>query len=399
MKYWTGYLTAAIFAAFAWALGRLGRSLSTLVDAVYPYITRSMQSILAQWTGTVDFCVWQVVLIVLAVIVLATIVLMIVFRWNPIQWLGWVLAVCSILFCAHTALWGLNHYAAPLAQDIRLQSTDLTVSDMEKATVYYRNQADALAQMVERDENGNVRFADFETLAVRAADGFYNLTYVRKQPVFAGSRVPVKKLAWGDAYNAMGISGITMPLTGECAVNPKIPAISLPFTMCREMAHRMSIASQRDASFAAFLACSENPDNQFRYSAYFMAYRYCYNALASIEDEETAQAAAKIKAEESQQLSADLAFYDEFFKTHRDDKAAKAAEKANDVYLTASGSTEGTQPHEKISDLLVDWYIQEVVMPSQEEQEIVRFDPTEVDLSVTLPTEPEETTEETAGEE
>ena len=60
MKHWWGYLVAAIFAAFSWMLGQLGEKYSQLIDMVYPYVTRTLQSMLASWTGTVDVLVWQV---------------------------------------------------------------------------------------------------------------------------------------------------------------------------------------------------------------------------------------------------------------------------------------------------------------------------------------------------
>lgn len=58
MKYWRGYLTAAVLAAITWGLIQLSKKFTTLVDMVYPYLTRTVQSLLAPWTGTVDFCVW-----------------------------------------------------------------------------------------------------------------------------------------------------------------------------------------------------------------------------------------------------------------------------------------------------------------------------------------------------
>ena len=48
MKYWFGYLTAAIFGAITWVLMRFGERFSTLVDMVYPYVIRTSESILAQ---------------------------------------------------------------------------------------------------------------------------------------------------------------------------------------------------------------------------------------------------------------------------------------------------------------------------------------------------------------
>ena len=77
MKYWRGYLTAAICAAFAWALSQFAAGHTVLVDMVYQYVTRTLQSMLAQWSSSVDFCVWQVFAVALIVIALALIVLMI----------------------------------------------------------------------------------------------------------------------------------------------------------------------------------------------------------------------------------------------------------------------------------------------------------------------------------
>ena len=105
-----------------------------------------------------------------------------------------------------------------------------------------------------RDSSGNVDFADFDALAAMAGEGFQTLVYDHSYPIFAGSTLPVKELGWSDMYTSMGITGVTFGLTGEAAVNPQIPDVTLPFTMCHEMAHRMCIASERDANIAAFLA-------------------------------------------------------------------------------------------------------------------------------------------------
>ena len=65
LKYWFGYLTAAIFGAITWVLMRFGERFSTLVDMVYPYVIRTSESILAQWAGGVDFPVWQLLAVAL----------------------------------------------------------------------------------------------------------------------------------------------------------------------------------------------------------------------------------------------------------------------------------------------------------------------------------------------
>ena len=383
LKYLRGYLAAAIFGAITWILTRYGEQFSTLVDMIYPYVIRTLQTTLAQWSGQVDFCLWQLLAMVLGVIVLASIVLMILFKWNPISWFGWVLAAGCGIYMLHMLVFGLNYYAGSLSEDIRMESSAYTLGELTEATEYYRDKANELALQVSRDSAGNVSFADFEALADRAGDGFRYLTYQRKYSVFAGSTLPVKKLGWADMYTSMGITGVTMGLTGEAAVNPQIPDVTLPFTMCHEMAHRMCIASERDANFAAFLAARFNEDISFQYSAYFMAYRYCYSALASVNSQSAAAAASRVQAGVSETLQRDLTAYNTFFRSRRSAAATKVADTANDAYLKASGESAGVASYGQVCDLLVAWHIQEVVIPSLavEQSHFDPYDESQVDLT------------------
>ena len=59
MKYLRGYLAAGIFAAITGVLMAYGQRFSALVDMIYPYVTRTLQTMLAQWSGQVNFCLWQ----------------------------------------------------------------------------------------------------------------------------------------------------------------------------------------------------------------------------------------------------------------------------------------------------------------------------------------------------
>ena len=384
MKYWRGYLAAAIFAAISWALIQLGKTYTELVDMIYPYFTRMIQDFLANWTGSVDFVVWQLLAVVLGVILLCSIVLMIVLRWNPIQWFGWVAAVASLLFLLHTGLYGLNNYAGPLADDIKLNVSDFTVNELAEATAYYRDMANSLANKVKRDQNGDVVFPEFDELAEQAADGFHTLTYKDYYAVFAGCDLPVKKLGWSDMYTAMGITGYTFSLTAEAAVNPDIPPVSLPFTMCHEMAHRMSIAIERDANFAAFLACQANSSLEFQYSAYFMAYRYCYYALASANTTSSATLSGRIAAEANKNLRHDMDSYSQFFASRKDETLTTIGDTVNETYIKVNGDDMGLKSYDEVYNLLVNWHIQTVVLPQHVVDEGPKFDPfdeTQVDLS------------------
>lgn len=371
MKYWRGYLVAAIIGFFTWALTAFAKTHSKLIDMVYPYLTRMVQSALAGWSGSVDVVLWQLLVMLGIIALLAGIVMMIIWKWNPIQFIGWALAAASLVFFLHTGIYGLNYYAGPMAEDIRLNVTEYNASELEAATAYYRDLANDLARQIPRKSDGTPDYPDFDTLAQQAGEGFHNLAYEKSMSIFAGDCSPVKKLSWSKYYSSVGTTGVHMPITGEAAVNPNIPALGLPFTMCHEMSHRMCIAQEQDANFAAFLACDANSSVEFRYSGYFMAYCYCFNALAQID----AGAAARVRNEADALLLQDIARYDRFFDDNRDESAAKTADKLNDAYIKASGNERGVDSYGDVVQLLVSWHIQEVVLPQQYENEKNRFDP------------------------
>ena len=383
MKYWRGFLVAAIFGGFSWALMEFAKTHTALIDMVYPFVTRMLQGYLADWSGSVTFCLWQVIALVLVVGVLASIVLMIVLRWNLIQVVGWYTAVASLLFFCHTAIYGLNGSSGPLADDLRLTITEFTVSELENATVYYRDKANALSDQIPRNPDGSAKYPEFQELAAQAAEGYTSLVYDSSFAVFAGNLSPVKELGWADMYTSMGITGFTMPLTGEAAVNPQIPVVSMPFTMCHEMAHRMSISHEDDASMSAFLACQANSSIEFQYSAYFMAYKYCYNALVRLGTPEAGAAAQRVKGGLSEHFYYDLSNYDSFFISKQDKTATTVATTVNNTYINSTGDDRGVESYKDVVKLLVSWHIQTVVLPTQivEETKFDPFDEKQVDLT------------------
>lgn len=382
LKYWRGYIAAAALALLTWGLTKFAAAHGALVDMVYPYVSRLIQDALAEWTSGVSFCLWQVLAVLLVVLFLASIVAMILLKWNVIQWLGWVLSGVCLLWCLHTGMYGLNQYSSSLAEDIRLNvvvSGD-SVTPLVNATSYFLDKANELADQVERNDDGSLNAPSFEESAAQAADGFDCLVYEKSYSVFAGSTVPVKKLGWTDMYTAMGISGVTMPFTGEAAVNPTTPSMILPFTICHEMAHRMCIAPERDANLAAFLATTANSDLLYQYSGYFMAFRYCYNSLSSVSTSTAANAANRLYSSINENLRRDLEAYWAYCDEFIDDGASDFASSVNNAYIQASGDESGVRSYGEVTDLLLSWYWQEIYMPAHaDDEQADSFDPFDPD--------------------
>ena len=369
MKYWRGYLVAAILAVMTWAFRDFAQTHSKLVDMIYPYVTRMVQNYMAQWSAGASFCVWQTIMIALAVVIAGTIVLMLIFKWNPIQWFGWVLAIASMIVLLHTGIFGMNEFAGPIAEDIRLAEADCSDEQLEAAAVYYRDKANALAEQIEWNADGTMKLPALAELSQQADNGFQNLVYKEYYSVFAGSNAPVKELGMAEIFTERGQMGHTVPITGEAAVNMEAPSVMIPFAVCRELCYRRCIASVRDKHFGAFLACQANESLEFQYSGYIMAYRYCLTALPKT-------VAATVDAEASAQVRNDVDTWEVFIAPSLKMKEPGLREKL-ESYLPKKYRPTAENPllaQGQIVDLLIRWHYEKEVLPSITEPE-VRFDP------------------------
>lgn len=352
MKYWRGYLVAAIVTLCTWGLTEFAKAHVALIDMVYPYVDRIVMDYLAAWSADFAGCLWQTLLAFGIVLLVASGVCMFVFRWNPIQWFGWVLAVFYTVSLLNTGIYGLNKYAGSIAEDVRLVKNNYTLDTLERAAIYYRDNANTYAYKVARDSSGALQGSAFDTLNTQAATGFDTLVYEEGYAVFSGTTLPVKKLGQPERYK--GITGKTVGLTGEAAVNPNVPSVGMPFAICHEMAHRMCVYSDSDADFSAFLACTANTSPEFIYSGYLMAFRNCYNSLAAIGSLDADNALARVVSGTSDQVMKDMEAYNSFL-----------------------GET-ATDADAELSNLLVSWHIQKVAQYEDAEEQEKQFNPKDV---------------------
>lgn len=389
MKNLRGIIVAAVFGALTVLLQQLAQRYSLLLDMAYPFASKTVQEVLSEWSGGVDFCVWQVILAVFLIAVVVSIGLMILFRWNFFRWLGWVLAPVSIAYFLFTCVWGLNYYNRPIQESMKLETGDYTVADLRDATEFYRQQADRLAGQMDRDENGDLILADLDTLNQSLETAFDNLVW--DYSIFSGSRGPVKALGWDSLFSRFGTAGVTVGLTGEAAVNMDEYAATIPFNMCHEVAHLLAIAVEDEANFAGYLACEYSDDPVFQYSGYMMAYLYCSNELYKTDREAWQEIRSQAAPELLHDLNANNQVYEENQGAVRD-----TAQTVYDSYLQSNGQETGVESYNMVTGLLVAWH-QEKYVIREDETEPTVFDPYNYDE--VFPESPAETTEPAASTE
>lgn len=368
MRNLRGFLWAAVFLVLTGILQWLGTTYGDVLFMAYPFFSRTVMGLLQAVTSWTSANVWQIAILLAVAAALVSLVCTIAFRHNVIRWLGMIATVCSVVLFLHVGFYALGGYARPLSQEMKMEAAEISQSNLEEATIYYRDQANDLAGRVPREADGGLKFDDFDILAAQAAEGYDNLSL--RYSLFSGSTAPVKKLGFSSIFSQMNISGITVGLTGEACVNPDIFCGMLPFTMCHEMAHRMAIVREDDANFAAYLACESNPDLQYQYSGYLNAYIYCINALW----ETNPQAAYEIQSGISNELARDLADNNEEVRQYEGTTINAVGKAANNTYIETMGDERGEESYDEVYKLLVNWYM-ENYDPDRDVEEEPKFDP------------------------
>lgn len=317
--------------------------------SVYPALSRRMLAGLAELTGPVPFAVWEWIALGLVVWAIVSLVLAIR-KKRVVRWLtGVLLGVCIGVFL-FVGLWGLNHFGPSIDEKMGFPVTETSTEQLRQATEYYLSMANTLATQVPRDANGQFDPGDFDQLATRAGDGYKILAQTYN--TFDGSTVRVKRLASSHFFGKMGLTGIFVDFTGESCVSSTTYGCSLPFTMCHEIGHRMGFAAENEANFAAFLACDANESVLFRYSGYYEAFVYCYNALYRTDS----GAAQAVWQQANEWVVADYTGAHRHYQAITSEAAEKVSDAVNDTYLKVFSEEAGVQSYGQVTDLLIAWY-------------------------------------------
>lgn len=316
----------------------------------YRRFSKAVMTGLAAVTGLFPFALWDIGEICLIGLLIFSIVRMIVKKKSFFNWLSHVLLIVSLMLLEVVGCWMLNHYAPPLSVEIGLEKKKSSEAELYDAAAYYLEKAISLSDSVPRDDSGSLIRQDIREMAKIAGKSYRKLE--ADYPVFKGSGAPVKYLTvFNDYLLYRGNSGEFMPLTGEATV-PEYDAVAdLPFAMCHEAAHRLGIAGEDEANFAAFLACTSNDDPRFVYAGYYMAYVYCSNRLSKAGrqklHEEFADSGQRVFLDGREQA----AHYDRF-----DSPLQAVEDKVNDSYLKTFSEESGVKSYGEVADDLIAWY-------------------------------------------
>ena len=337
---------AAILAALTAAAVGLAKFLPGLWFSFYTDFSRGAMKLLGAAFGWVPFPVWEVLLLLLVFALLAGLV----YAVKKARILGYLTAVLELAVLAvalFMGLWGLNHFAPTIGEQTGLEVREYTTQELKAAAAWYADRASEWSVRVERDEAGDLVMPEFETLSDEALAAYARLAEENER--FADPAPRVKPLLVSKAFAYMGTTGIFVCLTGEASVSTETFSLAQPFTVCHELGHSLAVAREDEANYLGFLACRASDSALLRYSGYYSAFVYCYNALYA----ESPSQARTLWDRCTEELIHDTNVHVEHNKQY-EGKVQKAAQAVNDAYLKTF-----TEAGVKSYGLVVDYLIAE----------------------------------------
>ena len=320
---------------------------------VYSGVSRNLLGLISAITSPIPVALWELILVGLLLWMVYTFI----DNLRPFRlhlWLSGVALTLSSGLLIFVVLWGLNYFAPSMASRMGLPEQQYRVEELKEATAYFRDMANYWAPEVQRDERGAMVNYDFYDLAERAGEGYERLG--KEFPCLDGSNDGVKPLYFSKFFAMTGTTGMFIAFTGESTVSTETYPAAVPFTMCHEIGHRMAFAREDEANFAGFLACVENQAPEFRYSGYYMAFIYCYNALYKAD----AAAAESVWYGVQEYLAADCNASVKHYEERRNEVLSSVTDAVYDSYLQSFDVESGVQSYGEVTDLLLSWYFERI---------------------------------------
>lgn len=344
----------------AFLLRILAEKISGFADFYNQHIYRYISIFWTNISGIVPFSIGEILLILLPAAGIAYIIAVIVSvvkskgkRLHKV-FMGIVrpVSAASLVFFLFMTNCGINYFC----QDVRTQSglefREPSAEELYEVCIYLADKATECRSKLPEDENGVVKI-DISSARTKAKNAMNSLhsTY---EYIPDGYSIP-KSVMLSRGMSFLQITGVYFPFTFEANVNTDVPAFSVPFTMCHELAHVRGFMHEQDANFLAYLACIYSGEEDFMYSGYSEAVRYVSRHLRKAD--------SKLYADFQKHLSdgvyRDYAFDSKYWKQF-ETPIAQTAAAVNDSYLKQNAQPQGIKSYDMITGLIIAHYFQEI---------------------------------------
>ncbi len=271
--------------------------------------------------------------------------------WAPflkgIYHIAILLLAIIILF---PAMGGFNYSRQTFARMAEIQVVPASVEEVEALCRYLGTKAATERNILPQDENGITQSPlTIAEILDAAQEGYDQIgtIYPWLSGVYGTPKMAIN--SWLMSY--LRISGIYPYLVPEAIVNTNTPIMSLPHTVCHEMAHQRGIAREDEANFVGYLAAIHHSEAIFRYSGYLEAYIYSMDALYQANP--TRWEAVRKMTHSG--ILRDVAYIRSMWEpyTSSNNVIGEISTNVNDWYLKENAVEDGVQSYGRMVDLLI----------------------------------------------
>ncbi len=273
-----------------------------------------------------------------------------------------LLALGLTVYAGFCLLWGVYYYGDDFIAQSGLRSEPISVEQLERVAAYFAELSSEYSGRVARDENGvyagdRGAILDRSPALYRAVEADF--------PCLEGPALRAKGVMCSRVMSYLDFTGFFFPFTAEANVNLDFPAPLFASTVAHELAHQRGVAKEQEANFVAVLACLEDGDPDYVYSAALLAYTHLGNALRRADPE----AWARVYGRLNEAVLADFAAGREYWKQF-ETPVQSVSNTVYEGFLHSYNQDLGLKSYGACVDLLVNYYdplIPDTPIPSPEE--------------------------------
>ncbi len=280
-----------------------------------------------------------------------------------------LLALGLTVYAGFCLLWGVYYYGDDFIAQSGLKSEPISVEQLERVTAYFADLSSEYSGRVARDENG--AYAGDRGAILDRSPALYRAVEA-DFPCLEGPALRAKGVMCSRMMSYLDFTGFFFPFTAEANVNLDFPPALFASTVAHELAHQRGVAKEQEANFVAVLACLENGDPDYVYSAALLAYTHLGNALHKADPEAWERVYGRLNEAVLADFAAGRAYWKQF-----ETPVQSVSNTVYEGFLRSYSQELGLKSYGACVDLLVNYY-----------------DPRLPDAPVSLPEETESTPDE-----